>query len=222
MKDAPCPRYPIHPPTYAAEPKRRCTVTVTEAGWFGAKAAAEGVGCVRLSDMIERLGRGELAILPSDEFPEDSLTAQMPTAAPPAGYASTTTAPYSHSGINSPHPNSLQSPAAFSLGQLVQRLWQPIGQILAPLRRLPRLFLTATCAALILIPVLHVVNLTVAPDSFAPSLVGVPETGDVVAGYDVTDHFRIRPVHPVTGARNVVGVGVRSAVEIQVLCSRVI
>ncbi|MEM8613214.1 MAG: M23 family metallopeptidase, partial [Cyanobacteria bacterium P01_H01_bin.105] len=29
------------------------------------------------------------------------------------------------------------------------------------------------------------------------------KTGDTVAGYEVTDHMRIRPVHPVTGAVNV-------------------
>ncbi|MEO1590147.1 MAG: M23 family metallopeptidase [Cyanobacteria bacterium J06632_22] len=204
MKDAPQPSSPpahaTRRPLYAAEPKRRCTVTVTESGWFGAKAAAEAIGCVSLSDMIERLGRGELAVLPSDEFPSETYPGEASgnraplSTADAAGFSPEF--PHDISAGHSPRP--AQPP-------LLQSLWRPITQTLAPLQRLPRLFLTASCAALVLMPVLYVVNLTTETESadFTPNLAGVPETGDQVAGYDVTDHFRIRPVHPVTGARNV-------------------
>ena len=196
MKDAPRPGsppvYTNRPPAYTTEPTRRCTGAGTEAGGFGAKAAAEAVGCVSLSDMIERLGRGELAVLPSDEFPGEAFG---DTVTPPAP-----------SRYAAPHPPS--QPIGTGIPPYTQsvgpRLSQSLGHVLALLRQLPRLFLTAACAVLILIPVLYIVNLsTEATGSFTPGLAGVPETGEQVAGYNVTDHFRIRPVHPVTGAKNV-------------------
>ncbi|MEO0540617.1 MAG: M23 family metallopeptidase [Cyanobacteria bacterium P01_A01_bin.105] len=198
MNDAPRsgvpPHYSSRPPAYTAEPKRRCTVTVTEAGWFGAKAAAEAIGCVSLSDMIERLGRGELAILPSDEFSGEPLPDLTAATAAPASRRAARVQP-------SPRPQ-----AATASGDFLQRFYHgSIAPVLALLWRLPKLFLTATCAMLVLLPVLYVVNLSAVDDSagLTPSLQGVPTTGDQVAGYAVTDHFRIRPVHPVTGARNV-------------------
>ncbi|MEL7502966.1 MAG: M23 family metallopeptidase [Cyanobacteria bacterium J06554_6] len=181
------------PPPYRAEPKRRCTVTVTEVGWFGAKAAAESVGCASLSDMLERLGRGELAIVDSDEFP----------GAFPATEAGRATA--SRFGAR-PGPNDAPVMDQFQSTAPPTRLSQlteAINRRLLPLRRLPKLFLTAACAVLVLLPVLYVVNLTIEPAMLTPELLGAPETGEQVAGYEVTDHFRIRPVHPVTGARNV-------------------
>ena len=85
----------------------------------------------------------------------------------------------------------------------LSQLTEAINRRLLPLRRLPKLFLTAVCAVLVLLPVLYVVNLTIDPAMLTPELQGAPETGEQIAGYEVTDHFRIRPVHPVTGARNV-------------------
>ncbi len=52
------------PQEYGQEKKRR-TLTVTEAGWEGATAAIEKLGCNSVSEFLEKLGRGDIA-LPMD------------------------------------------------------------------------------------------------------------------------------------------------------------
>jgi murein DD-endopeptidase MepM/ murein hydrolase activator NlpD len=78
---------------------------------------------------------------------------------------------------------------------------------------LPKLVMTGLCAALILTPVLYVVELSLSDVAASPEAVVIPKTGDRVAGLEITDHFRIRPVHPVTGARNVPHNGVDVATQ---------
>ena len=56
-------------------------MTVTEPGWQGARTAAIAAGCSSVSDLLEKLGRGELAIVTSDAIQLDpSVSAQQPAA----------------------------------------------------------------------------------------------------------------------------------------------
>lgn len=50
-------------PDYEEHKKRRF-LTVTEQGWNGTKFIAQETGCASISDLIEKLGRGELKIAP--------------------------------------------------------------------------------------------------------------------------------------------------------------
>lgn len=51
------------------EEKKTRTLTVTQTGWDGAQAASNAAGCTGISDMLEKLGRGELR-LSNEELPE--------------------------------------------------------------------------------------------------------------------------------------------------------
>lgn len=191
------------PQSPAAPAKRRCTVTVSAQAWHGSKAAAQAVGCGSISELLEKLGNGELVIVTADEVgppidqvgspvsdePWGTFATDLPTA-----QARTVTA-WSSDSVNTqvkPYPTnqgaSQTKQLRFSLG------------------RLPKLALTATCASLILLPILYVLDLRLSGPKkaivdFQSAL--TLKTGDTIAGYDVTDHMRIRPVHPVTGATNV-------------------
>ena len=55
--------------------KRPCRVTVSEPGWQGARTAAIAAGCSSVSDMLEKLGSGELSIITSDAIQLDPLKA---------------------------------------------------------------------------------------------------------------------------------------------------
>ncbi len=50
------------PTTYGAEKKQRY-LTITEEGWNGVKDVAKIADCRSVSDLIEKLGRGELKII---------------------------------------------------------------------------------------------------------------------------------------------------------------
>lgn len=49
------------PKTYGTEKKQRY-LSVTEEGWEGAQAAARASGFSSLSDLIEKLGRGDVTL----------------------------------------------------------------------------------------------------------------------------------------------------------------
>jgi hypothetical protein len=49
------------PKTYGVEKKNRY-LSVTEEGWGKAKEAAKVAGCSGISDLIEKLGRGQLKL----------------------------------------------------------------------------------------------------------------------------------------------------------------
>ena len=179
--------------------KRRCTVTVSARAWHGSKAAAQAVGCGSISELLEKLGNGELAVVQADEIGppvggdvgSHGQTARSVTAWPMD----------SIDGQFDQVSDRPTSVAPQSSSQYAKSPWSRLG-----LGKIPKLALTATCASLILLPILYVLDLR---------LSGSPEadlnldkaltltTGDRIAGYDVTDHMRIRPVHPVTGAVNV-------------------
>lgn len=50
------------PKIYGTEKKQRY-LSITEEGWMGAKDIAQTVECRSVSDLIEKLGRGELKVV---------------------------------------------------------------------------------------------------------------------------------------------------------------
>ncbi|MEM6252153.1 MAG: peptidoglycan DD-metalloendopeptidase family protein [Cyanobacteria bacterium P01_D01_bin.156] len=176
--------------------KRRCTVTVSAQAWHGSKAAAQAVGCGSISELLEKLGNGELAVVLADEvglplmqeLGEPAEETQLKTA-----YQ---TWPVDDSDNHSEKAAVTQQSSLEAMSLLPK----------ISLGRLPKLMLTATCASLILLPILYVLDLRLSESSKVSldlELASTLTTGDTVAGYPVTDHMRIRPVHPVTGAVNV-------------------
>jgi len=75
-------RHPMHPNSLAnlnrngrskafdSEKKKRY-LTVTEDGWRGAVKTAESMGCSGISDLLEKLGRGNLILCVSAEKLDD-------------------------------------------------------------------------------------------------------------------------------------------------------
>ena len=125
--------------------------------------------------MLEKLGRGEVALVHSDQV-----------------------GPYDDEDHRETCPASETLSSASPLAKSLKK--DLFEQLVQPVRRFSRLAITGTCAALILIPLLYVVELALPGQVAEPEVaLVIPETGDQVAGYRVTDHFRIRPVHPVTG-----------------------
>jgi murein DD-endopeptidase MepM/ murein hydrolase activator NlpD len=166
-------------------PKRRCTVTVTELGWVGAKEVALRAGCQSISELLERLGRGELSLAEVEleaPLPEPKAVGKRPPKRP------------------------------FSL----RPLWRLLGGM-------PKAVVTLMGAALILFPILYVINLSVPSiaqnsdqvgEIASANLQNPLEVGEQVGGFSITDDFGIRPVHPVTGERNVPHNGVDVATPI--------
>ncbi|MEO0455999.1 MAG: M23 family metallopeptidase [Cyanobacteria bacterium P01_A01_bin.114] len=182
------------------EPRRRCTVTVTEKGWHGARIAAEAAGCRSISELLEKVARGELAIINSDEVVSTFEDSPLPR---PLTQPVATQSTQHQTKTVQTQPTPTQPPSSASLSREILR--EIIHELLQPLRRFPKLVVTGVSATLILMPLLYVVDRTLSEPTVTsdPTASEIPETGDVVGGYDVTDHFRIRPVHPVTGALNV-------------------
>lgn len=176
----------------AVPTKRRCTVTVSARAWHGSKAAAQAVGCGSISELLEKLGNGELMVVTADEVgpPVDGteLIDGKPEVFATDGSTSAAAWSFATDAKATAHTPTRRRPARFSLGKL------------------PKIALTATCASLILLPILYVLDLRLSGSpraTFDLETALTLETGDTIAGYEVTDHMRIRPVHPVTGALNV-------------------
>lgn len=174
--------------------KRRCTVTVSAQAWHGSKSAAQAVGCGSISELLEKLGNGELAVVLADEL-GPPLVEELDHA---PGYGMT-------QGANQAVTDWPTSMAHTATGKAAPN---NISGLLSQLSlgKFPKLALTAICASLILLPILYVLDLWLSKSSkvdldLAEAI--TLTTGDMVAGYEVTDHMRIRPVHPVTGAANV-------------------
>lgn len=171
--------------------KRRCTVTVSAQAWHGSKAAAQAAGCGSISELLEKLGNGELAVVVADEVGpplQDDVGEFAPTGMAAPAVGAVPEHPKQTTATTTAQPASKSVLPRLSLGNL------------------PKLALTATCASLILLPILYVLDLRLSrPPKASLDLEQAVTltTGDTVAGYDVTDHMRIRPVHPVTGAINV-------------------
>ena len=180
----------------SSEPKQPCRVTVTAPGWHGARSAAIAAGCTSISDMIEKLGRGELAIITSDAIHPDAIHPKEAHTTPQQPASITQSAPpvipqhvhYYHTAPASPALSEEDPPSKIAL---------------------PKLVTTGLCAALIIGSMLYVADrlITITSGVFSPKEniedIVTPATGDIVAGYEVSDEYGIRPVHPVTGATNV-------------------
>lgn len=183
------------PPSNTATPtnKRRCTVTVSAQAWHGSKSAAQAVGCGSISELLEKLGNGELAVVLADEL-GPPLAEELDHA---PDYGATTQQPSQPDWPAATAQPAPRAAAPGTISTLLSRL---------SLGKFPQLVLTAICASLILLPILYVLDLWLSKSSKGDldlTQAITLTTGDTVAGYEVTDHMRIRPFHPVTGAANV-------------------
>ena len=192
----------------AAGPKQPCRVTVTAPGWHGAKAAAIAAGCSSISDMIEKLGRGELAIITSDAIRLDPLNnASTQSFTPPI--AATNGIPQ--------HVHYHAAPAAVEDASADGFAKKEIEK---EIKSLPRLVITGLCATVIVGSLLYIAEqfITITSNVFSGreniEEVITPLTGEVVAGYTVSDEYGIRPFHPVPGAPNVPHNGVDLAMAV--------
>ncbi|NEQ55750.1 MAG: M23 family metallopeptidase [Leptolyngbya sp. SIO3F4] len=181
--------------------KRRCTVTVSARAWHGSMAAAQAVGCGSISELLEKLGSGELAVVVADEV-------GPPLQDEPIGFdtksvaESSTATPVTAWPLDSVDERPSVSNSSTAKPQAVRE------SFFGFFSRVPKVVLTAACASLILFPILYVLDLRLSGPKPEKASVDLEKaitltTGDVVAGYEVTDHMRIRPFHPVTGAPNV-------------------
>ena len=208
------------------EPKLPCRVTVTESGWQGARQAAIASGCSSVSDMLEKLGSGELSIIESDAILPGRGSAN---ALDPITRANETLSPHSDNQGRSINPREIAArlvppgvPEDLSQSVL-QRVPQHIhihtaaeiaqalesDELMTPAGiSLPRLIVTGVCAMGIVGSLLYVADqiLTGTVDLLARKEriedIVTPALGDVVAGYRVSDVYGIRPFHPVTGVPN--------------------
>ncbi|MBT9316385.1 M23 family metallopeptidase [Leptothoe spongobia] len=181
--------------------KRRCTVTVSARAWHGSKAAAQAVGCGSISELLEKIGTGELAVVVADEV-------GPPLQDEPIGFDTKSVAESSTARTVTAWPlDSVdeRTPVTAGSNASPQTTRKGLSQLLG---KVPKVVLTAACASLILLPLLYVLDLRLSGSNTKKASIDLEKaitltTGDTVAGYDVTDHMRIRPVHPVTGAVNV-------------------
>jgi murein DD-endopeptidase MepM/ murein hydrolase activator NlpD len=218
----------------ATGPKLPCRVTVSEAGWEGARLAAIAAGCSSVSDMLEKLGSGELAVMTSDAIARDPMgngvkrreSGRDSSRESGRESVSLRRAVVGKRPEPSPIPQSIPQhihihTAATPAAPLVEEAEEDGDDDLGFERlSLPRLVVTGFCAALIVGSSLYVADRIIAITSGvfngredAKNMV-TPVTGDVVAGYEVSDEYGIRPVHPVTGEANVPHNGVDLAMPI--------
>ena len=149
--------------------------------------------------MLEKLGSGELSLITSDAIQLDPLRAAYKSPEPP-------TVPQ-HIHIHTP------AGAAESADADDDEL--PLAGV-----PLTRLIVTGLCAAVIIGSLLYIADRII---SITSSVITgrenvediiTPVTGDIVAGYEVSDEYGIRPFHPVTGEPNVPHNGVDLATPI--------
>lgn len=164
--------------------------------------------------MLEKLGRGELSIIASDDIQLDPIRAtgrslRSATSTAPSLQQPTLQQP----AIAQPQHIYLHTATA-AAAELATDSELPIGG------SLPKLIITGLCAAVILGSLLYIADRLVSltthtlldPESIEDIV--TPITGDVVAGYEVTDEYGIRPFHPVTGEPNAPHNGVDLATPI--------
>ncbi len=215
--------------TDSVEPKQPCRVTVTAPGWHGARAAAIAAGCSSLSELIEKLGRGELAVIASDAIRLDPVATPASTSlsTPPISTrpisTPISTLPTPASGVvpQHVHYHTAASPAVAAVSA-ASAASTDSGDDYIPSEppSLPKLVTTGLCAAVIIGSLLYVADRFIAITTgvlMGEERIGeivTPVTGDIVAGYEVSDEYGIRPFHPVTGAPNVPHNGVDLAMPI--------
>ena len=221
----------------AAQPKLPCRVTVTESGWHGAKQVAIAAGCSSVSDLLEKLGSGELSVIESDAIALDPIAKANETL---MGSKRASRAQKESQGreIN---PRAIAAklipsgvPENFSqsvLQHVPQHIHIHTGaeiaealedeDLLTPVGiSLPKLIVAGICAAGIIGSLLYVADqiltngINLSPRRERVENIVTPKTGDVVAGYTVSDEYGIRPVHPVTGEKNAVHNGVDLATPV--------
>ena len=164
--------------------------------------AAIEAGCKSVSEMLEKLGCGELSIIASDAIALDPLTS--PGSTPPPPNSATQPIPQ-HVHI---HP-----PAATVTSD------EALNDDVSSRPSLPNLIATVCCAALLIGSMLYVADRILTGTSGgllreAIEDIVTPLTGDIVAGYEVSDEYGIRPFHPVTGEPNVPHNGVDLAMPV--------
>lgn len=144
--------------------------------------------------MLEKLGSGELSIITSDAIQLDPLRAALKSPEPPA----------------MPQHIHIHTPAAVSV------LDEDAEDNDLPLAGKPliRLVITGLCTAVIIGSLLYIADRIISITSSAITGrenvedIVTPVTGDIVAGYEVSDEYGVRPFHPVTGEPNVAHNGV--------------
>ncbi|MEL6161108.1 MAG: M23 family metallopeptidase [Cyanobacteria bacterium J06623_5] len=190
-----------------AGPKRPCRVTVTAPGWNGARMAAIAAGCSSVSEMLEKLGRGELSIITSDAISLDSVS-DAPVQQPL--HPSSALSQHVHYHAASP----ADAPASIPKESETVRATKPNRLAI------PQLIATGLCGAVIIGSLLYIadriIDLTASVFTAKETIEDIitPLTGEIVAGYEVTDEYGIRAFHPVTGAPNVPHNGVDLAMPI--------
>ena len=229
-------------PSAIVQPKLPCRVTVTELGWHGAKQAAIAAGCSSVSDLLEKLGNGELSVIESDAIALDPVAKANQTQANQTlmrdERSHRTQKANQGREIN---PRAIAAklvppgiPESFSQGVL-QHVPQHIhihtgAEIVDALENedlltpagisLPKLIITGICAAGIIGSLLYIADqiltngINLSPRRERVEDIVTPKTGDVVAGYIVSDEYGIRPVHPVTGEPNAPHSGVDLATPV--------
>ncbi len=221
----------------AAQPKIPCRVTVTESGWHGAKQAAIAAGCSSVSDLLEKLGNGELSVIESDAIALDPIAQANQTSR--GNKPSRRTRKTSQGREINPRAIAAKLipfgvPENFSqsvLQHVPQHIHIHTGaeiaealedeDLLTPVGiSLPKLIVTGVCAAGIIGSLLYVADqiltngINLSPRRERVEDIVTPKTGDVVAGYTVSDEYGIRPIHPVTGEPNAPHSGVDLATPV--------
>jgi len=228
-----------------AQPKIPCRVTVTESGWHGAKQAAIAVGCSSVSDLLEKLGNGELSVIESDAIALDPIARANQTLMGGKRFSRGETPPTRRARKASQgreiNPRAIAAklvpagiPESFSqsvLQHVPQHIHIHTGAEIAEALEdedlltpagisLPKLIITGICAAGIIGSLLYVADqiltngINLLPRTERIEDIVTPKTGDVVAGYTVSDEYGIRPFHPVTGEPNAPHSGVDLATPV--------
>lgn len=160
--------------------------------------------------MLEKLGRGELAVVASDAMQLD------PVSMPPVKQAIHSVPQHVHYHVL-PREVS-KEPLKSSDSEVDEDI--EAGPPL-PLSLL-KLLVTGACAAILIGSLLYIADriITITSGVFTDreqaylESTDTPITGDIVAGYTVSDEYGIRPFHPVTGEPNVPHNGVDLAMDI--------
>lgn len=163
--------------------------------------------------MLEKLGRGELSIISSDAIRLDPLRTAV-------SHSPMSAAVRSFSPPVAPH---IHIHTGSSDEALTDEALTDVGE---PRQSLPKFIVTAVCTTIMIGSLLYIADRLITTNLLVGGVMGgamgreniedivTPVTGDVVAGYEVSDEYGIRPFHPVTGEPNVPHNGVDLAMEI--------
>ena len=179
--------------------------------------------------MLEKLGSGELSVISSDAIaldpvqPSHTTTAHSQAAHSQAAHSQ---AAHSQTAATTPQHIHIHTPATAPAAEPASP--KDTAEDEDPIKlselSIPRLAITGLCAAVIVGSLLYIADRIISITSGAiGDVIGqrekiediiTPVTGDVVAGFRVSDEYGIRPFHPVTGQPNVPHNGVDLATPI--------